>query len=337
MLDGPRAASALRDRLFLVSLPVVTDVAAALRSIGDATAVDVAIGGLSEEPYTRRLAAARALAVLRDPRARGPLCAALSDPIAGVRAATLRALAVLGPESDTANECLALLDDADAQVRIAAIRAVMRIDPQHVGRLDALVGDPDLLVRREVAQHAGALGAPAARLFTDVGAEVRQAAARAAGRQQIGLLAMLIAEDPSSEVRRAAARSLGQFDSSAAVDGLLTAIEDRDSLVRATAIRSLQHALTHSGAVTRLAQQLASARPERRRWSLHAVAHLNVELESSDVWRLADDPEPEVRHAVICTAMVLLRDPEPLLLYMATDPDVGVRESARTRVARWRA
>jgi HEAT repeat protein len=335
-LDGSRAASTLRDRMLSVALPVVADVAVALRSLGDARALGVAIGGLTEEPYTRRLAAARALGALGDQRARGPLCRALHDPSAGVRAAALGALAVLDPDPGTGTECLRLQSDPNAQVRIAAIRAVMRIAPRAVADLSALAGDPDLLVRREVAHHVAALGAAAPRLFTDVDAGVRQAAALAAGAQHASLLALLVAEDPSADVRRAAARALGQFDCDAAVDGLLAGLEDLDSVVRATAVQALQRSLTHAEAVARLVQELTSVRPERRRWSLYALAHLNVKLASSDVWRLADDPEPNVRHAVIATAAVLVYEPEPLLLYMATDPDVGVRESAHTRVARWR-
>jgi HEAT repeat protein len=336
-LEGARAGGALRDRLLLVALPVVADVARALGSLGDTAAVDTAIGGLSDELYTHRLAAACALVALGDPRARGPLRAALSDPIAAVRAAAVAALARLGPEPGTATDCLRLFADPDAQVRIAAIDAVMRIAPGAADEVAALACDPELLVRREVAQHVSSLPSAAApRLFTDVNAVVRQAAALAAGPQQTSLLALLVAEDPSSDVRRAAARALGKFDPDAVAGGLLVGIEDRDSLVRATAVQSLQRSLTHSGAVTRLSQELRSARPERRRWSLYALAHLHAELASSDVWRLADDPEPDVRLAVIFAAAVVLGDPEPLWLYMATDPDATVRAGAGTRVMRWR-
>jgi hypothetical protein len=52
--------------------------------------------------------------------------------------------------------------------------------------------------------------------------------------------------------------------------------------------------------------------------------------------RLADDPEADVRLALIQAALVVLVEPEPLLLYMATDPDGSVRESARNPLARYR-
>jgi HEAT repeat protein len=190
-------------------------------------------------------------------------------------------------------------------------------------------------VRREVAQHVAALpSATAPRLFTDVDPAVRQAAALAAGPQHARLLALLVAEDPSSDVRRTAARGLGNLVSDAAADGLLGAVEDPDSVVRATAVHSLERSLARAGAVARPLGELTSTRPDRRRWSLYALAHLNAALASSDVWRLADDPEPDVRLAVIHTAAVILRDTEPLLLYMATDPDTAVRASARSHEAR---
>ncbi|MGH2895600.1 MAG: HEAT repeat domain-containing protein [Solirubrobacteraceae bacterium] len=59
--------------------------------MGDREAVEVAIGALSDARSTRRLAAARALGVLGDMRAREPLRGAQRDDIAGVRANALGA------------------------------------------------------------------------------------------------------------------------------------------------------------------------------------------------------------------------------------------------------
>jgi len=69
---------------------------------------------------------------------------------------------------------------------------------------------------------------------------------------------------------------------------------------------------------------------------VYALAHLNAFEASSEVWRLADDPEPDVRLALIQAAPVVLPEPEPLLLYMATDPDQAVQDSARNRLVRRR-
>jgi hypothetical protein len=67
---------------------------------------------------------------------------------------------------------------------------------------------------------------------------------------------------------------------------------------------------------------------------VYALAHLRAFEASSEVWRLADDPEPDVRLALIQAASVLMPQPEPLLLYMATDPDRAVKDSARSWIAR---
>ena len=46
------------------------------------------------------------------------------------------------------------------------------------------------------------------------------------------------------------------------------------------------------------------------------------------MWRLADDPDPEVRLSLLRSANALLVDPEHLVRYMSTDPDPVVRQSA---------
>ncbi len=334
-LDQAGSARELRSKMFAVALPVVGDLARALTALGDAAAVETAIGGLGDEPYTRRVAAARALGELKDQRACGALRAAVHDPIASVRSAALQALKQLDPGEATIGECVRLLRDSDAQVRLSAVRVLWRLAPRRAGELSTLAVDPDCLVRREVALHVAALSdAAALKLFTDVDAGVRQAAASAVGSRQASLAALLLSEDPSSEVRRAAADALANLDPDVAADGLLAGIEDRDSVVRATAVDSLERLLTREGAVGRLARELVSARPERRRSCVYALAHLSASVASPDVWRLADDPEPSVRLAVIWTATAIMAEPEPLLLYMATDPDVAVRESARAHAGR---
>jgi HEAT repeat protein len=334
-LEGSRAADVLRARLLVADLSLVTDVASALHEMGDTAAVEIAIDGLTDELYTRRLAAARALGVLGDRRAVGSLSQALHDRIAGVRAAALTALAKLEPDEGTARECSELLSDLDAQVRIAAVRTIVRIAPRSSAALAPLAEDEDCLVRLEVARHvAGLPEHPATRLFADTDMAVRQAAALGAGGRQAVALARLLAADPSSDVRRAAARTLGTIDPGMGTHALLCGIEDPDAIVRATVLHALERSLTRAGAVARLSRELISSRPQRRRWSVYGLAHLRAFEASSEVWRLADDPEPDVRLALIQAASVLMPQPEPLLLYMATDPDRAVKDSARSWIAR---
>lgn len=336
-LEGPRGADVLRGHLLTADLALVTDFAAALRGLGDAATVDVAIGALTDQLYTRRLAAALALGALPDPRARAPLRVALDDEIAAVRAAAVDALAKLEPEDDTVGDCRRLLGDPSAQVRIAAIRTTVRLAPGAANALSPLAEDPDCLVRLEVARHVAGLSAEAAaRLLADGDAGVRREAALAAGPAQALALARLLAGDPSGEVRRAVARSLGSLDPGVVADGLVCGIEDPDAIVRAAVLHALERSLTRAVAAARLSRELASPRPQRRRWSVYALARLHARKAAADVWRLADDPEPDVRFALIQSAPVLLPEPEPLLLYMATDPDGAVRDGARNRLKRWR-
>lgn len=334
-VEGARAIPALRSRLLSADFAVVPDIATALAQQQDTGAVDVALSGLSEEPYTRRLAAARALGILGDTRVTQPLRAALQDPIAGVRAAAVSALARVSPDDATAEECVELLSDRDAQVRLAATHALVRIRPRSERHLARLVDDPDALVRTEVARRIARLPESAAeRLFGDRDQVVRQTAALSAGGHQVPALERLLAGDRSSEVRRAAARALGGMATEVAVEVLLRGIEDPDALVRAAALHALVRPLTRAGAVSRLSRELTSPRPERRRWTLYALAHLNASEASTDAWRLADDPEPEVRLALIQAASRVVSDPIPLLSYMATDPDAAVQASAATWLER---
>lgn len=334
-LDGMAAAPALRARLLVADLSVVADIATALRGLGDTIAVNAAMLGLTDGQYTRRLAAALALGALGDRRSAGSLRAALADPIAGVRAAALGALAQLGADADAAGDCADLLSDSDSQVRIAAVRALARIAPRCNAESAQLVDDEDCLVRLEVAGHAAGLpDQSTARLFADPDEAVRKTAALASGIRQTAALARLLAEDPSSDVRRAAARTLGTINPELTTDALLSGIEDPDPMVRAAVLHALERSLTRAGAVARLSGELASARPQRRRWSVYALAHLRGLEASSELWRLADDLEPDVRLALIHASSAVLPEPEPLMLYMATDPDVAVRDSAKNWLAR---
>jgi len=193
-VEGPRAAVPLRERLLSSDPGLVPDLARALERIGDPTVVDVAIAGLRSERYSKRLAAARTLEALADERAAEALRAALRDPIAGVRAAMLGALAELGANEHTAVECSVLLSDPDAQVRLAAIRTVARTARRPGRFLAAAAHDPDPRVRLELGHYSASLPADAARsLLSDPDLRVREAAARgAAGPDQVATLALMV-------------------------------------------------------------------------------------------------------------------------------------------------
>ena len=330
-LEGERAAGALRARLFDVDLSMVADVAGALRRIGDGGAAEVAMKALRDGRYSRRLAAVRALGALGDPRAAEWLRTMLDDDVAGVRGAALDALAKLGPgvvDGDGA-DCARLLADPAPHVRIAAVRAVVRLVKHPGAMLASAVRDKDRLVRLEVARHVAGLPARAANaLLGDPDLRVREAAARGAGVRELGALAVLLTDDPACDVRRASAHTLGAMRGERVADVLVRGVEDPDALVRAAVLHALETMLTREGAVGRLCDELTSDRPERRRASVYALAHLNASRAAPALSRLADDPDPDVRLALVHSAEALFERPEPLIRYFAADEDPAVRQGA---------
>ena len=329
-LEGQGAAGPLRARLFDVDLSLVANVANALRRIGDGGVVEVAIAALGDHRYSRRLAAVRALGALTDAAAADSLRMMLKDDVAGVRAAALDALAKLGEGAgeDAGADCARVLSDPVPHVRIAAVRAVARLVTHPGAMLAPAAEDDDRLVRREVAQHVACLPDRSARaLLSDPDLRVREAAAGTAGIREVGVLAVLLIDDPARDVRRAAAHRLGAMRDEHLADLLVPSLEDPDALVRAAALHALQHLLSTEGVVRRLCDELAGGRAERRRASLYALARLHAQA-APEVSRVVDDPDPEVRLALIHTAEALFDEPEPVISYLSTDPDQAVRNAA---------
>ncbi len=336
-IDGKRAAPILSAQLLGADLSIVPDIARALRRLGESCAVDLAIAGLHDERYTRRLAAALALGELGDQRAAGPLCAALRDAIAGVRIAALDALVQVRAPEDAAAACARLLTDPNPQVRVAAVRAVARLAPRPGGALAPVAADRDRVVRLEVARHSSALPAPAApSLLADADLKVREAAIRAAGPREVGTLSVMLVDDPSEAVRRAAARRLGSLGDERIADVLVPGLEDPDAVVRAAVLRALERLLTRRGAIQRTSLELRSDRPQRRRATVYALARLNARETGVQVQALVDDPDADVRLAVVHTADALLRDPDSAMNDLTTDGDHGVRHAAEVWLLRRR-
>jgi HEAT repeat protein len=328
-LDGQRAVPELIARLLDAELPVVAELAAALRRLGGTQAVELAIAGLSDASYKRRQAAALALAAFGDVRAVHGLRATLDDEIAGVRIAVLGAVAKIGADGDAQRDCARLLLDPDAHVRIAAVRAVARMRFPFGTQLARLADDRERLVRLEVARHLAVLpDGAAARLLADSELWVREAAARGAGRRDMASLAWLLANDPAGEVRHAAASTLGRLGGEQVFEQLAAGLEDTDAIVRAAALRGLVELHARVGTIVRLRRELSSRRPERRRACLFALAHLQARDAAAEVERLAEDPVPDVRLALVNVAERLLDDPERVIRPMAADADPGVSGSA---------
>jgi HEAT repeat protein len=329
----------LRDRLFDVDLAVVAHIACALKRIGDREAIENAVAALDDPRYSRRFAAIRALGAFADPRAAGPLRARLGDEVAGVRVATLEALAKLGRDAgpDAGADCARLLADPIGQVRVAAIRAVGRLVDRPGELLAGVVEDRERLVRLEVARYVGGLPERATQvLLGDPDLRVREAAARAAGTREIGVLAVLLSDDPAPEVRRASAHALGAMGDERLADVLVPGLEDPDALVRAAVLHALQDLLTHDGAVERLCAELTNQRAQRRRAGVYALAQLHARIAPRELSRLADDRDPDVRLALLHSADELLAEPEPVIRYLASDSDRAVSQAAEMWLLRAR-
>ncbi|MGO9819169.1 MAG: hypothetical protein ACLPTJ_00790 [Solirubrobacteraceae bacterium] len=80
-----------------------------------------------------------------------------------------------------------------------------------------------------------------------------------------------------------------------------------------------------SAAARRLA---GSDRPQRRRATVYALARLTARETGVQVQALVDDPDADVRLAVVHTADALLRDPDAAMNYLTTDGDPEIRHAA---------
>ncbi len=141
--------------------------------------------------------------------------AILNDESAQVRLAAVGALERLNSAGES-GELATALSDADEQVRLAALHGATRINTfTDVESVVALIGDSSSLVRRRAAETLG----------------VMKAADAVAG------LMVLAAEPEESDaqVRAAAVWALGQIGDPAASDVILAAAHDSDASVRSAA------------------------------------------------------------------------------------------------------
>ncbi len=329
-LAGPAEVDALRSQMLELDIGIVGDVAAALRELGDAGASGVAVAALEDESGFKRQKAAIALRELRDPTTREPLHSALHDGEAAVRRSAVEALGQLPPNRDTTEALESMLHDFDPSVRAAAVTALTALDESAAASLQPAVVDSHASVRRAAAASARLNRESVRVLIGDPDADVRAEALWAlAASPRIELVEVVAASlgDASWHVRRAGCHALGASGLAVAKEPLLHGLVDPHPMVRAAALGALESLLDE-----RLVEELAAelCRPDKhlRRALVAALADRGDSAERA-LLSLVSDPVGDVRLAV---AHALARSQRPdaqqALARLADDPDPAVRHAA---------
>lgn len=164
------------------------------------------------------------------------------------------------------------------------------------------------------------------RLLNDVDSDVRVAVARSASQRS--LVEAALTSGCPARVREAAATRLGELGDASAGPALVDALADRDALVRAAAVRSLDQLLDPVDITHLLERALLRPDPRYRRAVLHAAARLASHLDVGLLEALAGDDDADVRLALAEVANVVCTDPRALLAALERDRDPIVRHSA---------
>ncbi|VTS07480.1 HEAT repeat domain-containing protein [Tuwongella immobilis] len=211
------------------------------------------IWALQEGEYSVRVAAARTLGELGDPRALEPLLEALNDSKSTVRQAALESLAKLGCLTSV-TPLMPLVHDADDDVRIAVVALLSQMNrPASARVLLGALNDRNPEVRSLAVQgliHQGDRGSMESLLpmLNDESLEVRAAVAEAIGRLGDALiveratpqLLAALADPIEPELLRvAAAQTLGQLRIAAAVDPLMATLAEESVALRLASLSAL--------------------------------------------------------------------------------------------------
>ncbi|MEU6866089.1 fumarate reductase/succinate dehydrogenase flavoprotein subunit [Streptomyces sp. NPDC046876] len=236
-------------------------------------------------PAVRAAAAASLRELLEvlepDPELGSALRAALAVADPAVRAAALEALRAL--RLGEAGLYAGLLDDADPEVRIHAVRALVSVDA--VGELVRATGDPAREVRVAAAKGLAAVRAPRpeplAPLLADPDPLVRGAALAALAATgcppPYAAAAAAALADPAWQVRAGAATALRAADPAGAVPALAGALSDPNADVRKAAVLSLLPHRTHPSAATALSEATADPDADVRAYASRASERLSAE------------------------------------------------------------
>jgi HEAT repeat protein len=279
----------------------------------DSASVGNAIGALDDEHPVVRAVAVRALAVLQDPAAIGPL----ADRLTRLGHAAVEALAAYGAEHSPAiaKALLPHVNDGDAKLRLAVIGEIVKRDPAlAMPVLVTMLRDEDEAVRAFAfgqcagIRQAGAIEAMAARLGADPLAEQNPPRfGESAEKAVAGRLG-----DPDVRVRLAAINVLKEIGTGASLEAVRRAAADSDGAVARTAREVWRKVAPNElSPLDEVMMDLASNDAARRKRALTALAGI----------------EPDANHPAL-----------PRTLFdtaMAVAGDKGLGETAERALARW--
>lgn len=329
-LAGATEIETLRSRMLDLDIGIVGAVAATLRELGDTEASSRAVEALERESGFMRQKAAVALRELRDPRSRQPLLTALHDQGAAVRRSAVDALGRLAPEPSTIRELERLLSDRDPLVRVAAVGALAAVDERAATSLQPAVVDSHPSVRRAVAAVSACLKRESVRvLIADPHPDVRGDALRALTAHPRPELIEVVAaslDDDVWHVRRAGCHALAATRLAVAKEPLLHALLDPQPIVRAAALGALE-SLLGTRLVDELVAELRTPDERLRRSLVEALAGRGEPAERA-LLPLAEDASSDVRLAVAhVLARSRVRGAREAFERLAEDPNPAVRHA----------
>jgi len=261
-----------------------------------------------------RVAAARALGAIRDPRAVAPLMEALRDRDATLRRAAAEALGAID-DSRAIAELREALGDSDADVRSAAAEALGKM--KGLRTVGPALGQNQIPTREVTPAHAAVSVDRGYRPQVDtlVGEllnpswEVRRAAAVVlAGAKDAGAVDALVGRvrDERWEVRRAAVQALGAIRDPRAVTPLMDALCDQSEFVRSAAVAAFG-SMGDTRAVTPLVQALTDREESVRRAAAEALGRIGDTGAVIPLTAALHDPRKLVR-SVAANALGAIRD-----------------------------
>ncbi|MCE7977576.1 MAG: HEAT repeat domain-containing protein [Nitrospira sp. NTP1] len=206
--DAPPSVSIRLSELLADPDPEVRRTAAeALGKIGHQSAESALLAALADQDPRVRAAAALALGRVSDGKSGAVLVRKLADPSESVRVASALALGEIDHSAAHEEQILHALHDADASTRVAASRALLRLETVSFSTdLESALKDPNPQVRQGVAAVLSETG----------------------DTRSLPSLLRLLQHDADAGVRAEAAFRLGKVGDAAVLD-VLSAVAERDA------------------------------------------------------------------------------------------------------------